>query len=307
MTILITGANGFIGKHVCSLIDNKVCVVRKGQGHKYKKTFEVESINNETDWSGAFQRVVSVIHLAGLAHSKSYSPAEYRSVNVEGALNLARSAFKNGVKRFVFVSSIGVNGETTSDIPFSSISQPNPQNEFARSKYDAEKGLMQFARETELELVIVRPTLVYGPKAPGNFGTLCGLIKKTPVLPFGLAKNKRSFISVLNLADLLVTCATHPNAPGQKFLASDGQAVSIKQFTDAIANGLGKKVFHLPIPVSLFKGVGKITGRQKMIHQLFGNLEVDSSNIQEVLGWSAPYSMHDTMASLIGDKQCYVF
>ena len=203
-----------------------------------------------------------------------------------------------GISRFVFVSSIGVNGASTSRRPFSVYSEPTPNNAYARSKYEAELGLKKIAEKTGLEVVIVRPTLVFGHDAPGNFGALTRLVNKLPILPFGLANNRRDFISVQNLADLLVTCATHPNAVGHTFLASDGETVSVKQFTNAIADGLGKKVIQLPVPVSVMRLVGKLTGKSAMIEQLYGNLEVDSSNIKEVLGWTPPLTMRQAMATL---------
>ncbi len=240
----------------------------------------------------------SVIHLAGLAHSESYSRLDYKKVNVEGSLCLARAAANSGVKRFVFVSSIGVNGISTQSQPFSNDTPERPQNAYAESKYEAELGLKKISSETGLELVIVRPTLVYGQNAPGNFGMLTKLVKKLPLLPFGLANNRRDFIAVQNLADLLVTCAKHKSAAGQTFLASDGETVSTKDFTNAMAKGLGKNVIQLPIPVSLMRFTGRLTGKSRMIEQLFGNLEVDSSNIQQVLGWEPPLTMEQAMASL---------
>ncbi|VEF25380.1 Cholesterol dehydrogenase [Shewanella baltica] len=298
MNIFLTGSSGFVGKQIVSNYDIHRHVARKLKPIENKSFFIVDSINSGTDWSMAFDDIQVVIHLAGLAHSTEYSIEEYDDVNVKGAICLASAAALSGVKRFVFVSSIGVNGTATQANPFSVDSLPNPHSEYAQSKYNAEIGLKKIAAETGLELVIIRPTLVYGPNAPGNFGLLTKLVKKLPALPFGLANNKRDFIAVQNLADLLITCATHPNAAGHTFLASDMEAVSIKQFTNAIAEGLGKKVFQLPIPVSLMRLVGKLTGKSAMIEQLFGNLQVDSSNLKGVLGWIPPYTMQQAMASL---------
>lgn len=299
MNMLLTGSTGFVGKCLASTYNVHRHVVRAGEVHDYTSAFTVESINADTDWTGVFDNIDVVIHLAGLAHSGRFSDLNYDDVNVKGSINLANQAVKAGVKRFVFVSSIGVNGVSTTEIPFSCSSKVNPHNTYAQSKLNAEIGLKKIADETGLEVVIVRPTLVYGPNAPGNFGMLTKLVKKLPVLPFGLAANRRDFIAVQNLADLLVTCATHPDAAGHTFLASDGETVSIKAFTNAIAKGLGKKVIQLPIPVSLVSLAGKLTGKSAMIEQLFGNLEVDSSNIQQVLGWTPPLTMEQAMATLI--------
>ncbi|GIA73299.1 3-beta hydroxysteroid dehydrogenase/isomerase family protein [Vibrio cholerae] len=298
MNVLLTGSSGFVGDHLVAKHDIFRHVVRASDVHFFSNVFIVESINATTNWSNAFEGVDVIIHLAGLAHSAHYSTLHYQNVNVDGTLKLATEARKAGVQRFVFVSSIGVNGTSTQTKPFSVKFEPAPHNDYAQSKYEAELGLKKIAEETGLEVVIVRPTLVYGPNAPGNFGMLTKLVRKLPVLPFGLANNRRDFIAVQNLADLLITCATHPNAAGHTFLASDGETVSIKRFTNAMAKGLGKRVVQLPIPVGLMRLVGKVTGKSAMIEQLFGNLEVDSSNIQKVLGWTSPFTMEQAMASL---------
>lgn len=298
MNVLLTGSTGFVGEHLVAKHRVFKHIVRTSDAHFFSNVYVVESINTITNWTNAFEGGDVIIHLAGLAHSAHYSTQYFRDVNVGGTLRLANEARKAGVKRFVFVSSIGVNGTSSQSEPFSIECLPAPHNDYARSKYEAELGLKKIAEETGLEVVIVRPTLVYGPNAPGNFGMLTKLVKKLPALPFGLANNRRDFIAVQNLADLLVTCATHPDAAGHTFLASDGETVSIKEFTNAMAKGLGKRVVQLPIPVGLMRLVGKVTGKSAMIEQLFGNLEVDSSNIQQVLGWTPSFTMEQAMATL---------
>lgn len=304
--ILLTGASGFIGKYFIFLAEHNIsrAVIREGYLNQFQflypeiDFFTIDNLTADTEWGGAFNSCQAVIHLAGLAHSSDYSEVDFRTVNFEGTINLASAAAKAGVKRFVFVSTIGVNGTSTLGTPFSSLSAPAPHNDYAQSKYDTELALKKISFETGLELVIVRPTLVYGPDAPGNFGSLTKLVNKLPLLPFGLTNNKRDFIAVQNLADFLNTCATHPNAAGHTFLASDMETVSIKQFTNAIADGLGKKVFQLPIPVSLMRFAGKLIGKSAMVEQLVGNLHVDSSNLKEVLGWTPPYTMKQAMTTL---------
>ncbi|MCR9389652.1 NAD-dependent epimerase/dehydratase family protein [Vibrio alginolyticus] len=301
MTVILTGTSGFIGSYLLKNDLVTKAVIRSNRELEKKgnlKTHVVTSIDSSTNWKGAFESIDCVIHLAGLAHRKTFTVDDYNEVNVKGTLHLARQAAKNGIKRFIFVSSIGVNGTSTYESPFEYDSLPSPHNAYAQSKYDAECGLKKIAQETGLEVVIVRPTLVYGPEAPGNFGMLTKLVNKLPFLPFGLTNNRRDFIAVQNLADLLLTCASHPDAAGHTFLASDGETVSIKQFTNAIADGLGKKVIQLPVPVSLMRLVGKLTGKSVMIEQLYGNLEVDSSNIKEVLGWTPPLTMKKAMSTL---------
>lgn len=299
LKILITGATGFIGREL--LKKNKGnfrCITRNIELNSCDDWHIVPKIDGKTNWDGCLDGVSAIIHLAGVAHNKVNDDSEFQTINTEGTLCLARYAAKSRIKRFVFVSSIGVNGSKTKKFPFYPDSNPNPQNSFSYSKYETEKKLFELSIETGLEVVIVRPTLVYGPDAPANFRMLVKLVRRLPILPFGLAANRRDFISVQNLADFLVTCVTHPNAAGHTFLASDGETVSIKEFTNAIAKGLGKKAFQLPIPVGLMLLAGKLTGKSEMIEQLFGNLEVDSSKAKQVLGWTPPYTMEQSMASL---------
>lgn len=291
MNILLSGATGFIGQQV--LLQDKIncihrCVTRlSNKNELFCDEFIVDDINQNTCWNNVFDNIDVVIHLAGIAHNKSDNLDVIFETNTLGTLKLARDAAASGVRRFVFVStaSIDENQELFSAQ--------------TKSKYDAEVGLKEIAGETGLEVVIVRSTLVYGPNAPGNFGALTRLINKVPVLPFGLVNNKRDFISVQNLANLLITCANEPKAAGHTFLATDGQAVSIKDFTNAIAKGLNKRVIQLPTPVWCMRLAGKSLGKEVMVEQLVGNLEVDSSNTQEVLGWVPPYTMQQAMNLLL--------
>ncbi len=296
--VLVTGATGFIGSNFIQNYSNTKVVVRGDNKRFTPDSFHIDSFDSRTDWTNAFDGVDGIVHLGGLAHAKTFSESDYQRVNVEGTLNLATQAAKAGVSRFIFVSSIGVNGPHTFNSPFNPCDPSKPVNDYSRSKYQAEQGLKAIAKKTSLELVIIRPTLVYGKNAPGNFGALVKLIDRLPVLPFGLANNKRSFISVQNLVDILIACVNNPNASGHTFLASDLETVSIKAFTNEIGRGLGKRVVQVPIPVSLMRFVGRITGKSVVIEQLYGDLEVDSSNLIEVLGWVPPFTMQDSMNSL---------
>ena len=303
-SVLLTGSSGFIGSHVNRLLDHRcaiTCRVFDPKSSNARQMCVSDIIESETP--SLLNETQVIIHLANLAHATSYTSSELQSVNVDITLNLARKAANLKVKRFIYVSSIVVNGINCIDIPFSSKSQALPMTPYAKSKWDAEVGLKKIAEETGLEVVIVRPTLVYGPNAPGNFGLLTNLVHQLPLLPFGLTNNKRNFIAVQNLADLLVTCARHPYAAGHTFLASDGETVSIKDFTNAIAKGLNKKLIQLPVPVSLMRFAARIVGKQEMAEQLLGNLQVDSTNAQEVLGWVPPYTMEQAMASFSENKK----
>ena len=298
MKVLLTGSTGFIGKEVSKLLKNKRCVVRTVEDTLEGDVFVVETINGATNWEGAFDGIDSIIHLAGAAHGKISSTADFYETNLKGTINLAKSAVKNGVKRFVFVSTILVNGVSSTKKRFSPASSADPQSDYAKSKYLAEQALFRLSRETGLEVVVVRPTLVYGPNAPGNFHKLKKLVQLFPVLPFGKVENKRHIISVYNLAELLVTCSFHNAASGQIFLASDGEALSTRELVDAIAYGLNKKVLHLPIPTKLMAGMLRLLGMGSLVTQLFGNLEVDDSNLTNALGWKPPYPIKYSMKKL---------
>ncbi|AVW93947.1 NAD-dependent epimerase/dehydratase family protein [Vibrio parahaemolyticus] len=298
MTILVTGATGFVGQNLTQLNQNFRCVIRAGEHQSFADSYTVSTIDASTDWSNCFEGVDAIIHLAGLAHNKSYTDAEYRAVNTDGTLRLALKAAEAGVKRFVFVSSIGVNGTNSYDSAFLPSDVADPHNSYAQSKHEAELGLWDISKQTGLEVVVVRPTLVYGPNAPGNFGMLTKLVNSIPFLPFGLANNRRDFISVGNLVDLLLVCAKHKNAPGNIFLASESNTISTRDFVNAIAAGQDRKVFQIPIPVSFMRLAGLVIGKSAMIEQLFGNLEVDSSNLKDILNWTPPYSMKDSMTML---------
>lgn len=302
--ILITGSSGFVGNYLTSLLSeiNFRNVTRKTIQGETKSSFRIDTLDTKTDWTNAFDDISTVIHLAGLAHNKQNLVGDFDAVNNKATVRLANEAAKAGVKRFVFISTVCVNGNSSFQHPFSAKSQANPYSSYGQSKYNAELELRKIEKETDLEVVIVRSVLVYGADAPGNFGSLSKLVKKLPFLPFGLTDNKRDFIAVQNLADLLITCAKHPDAGGHTFLASDGETVSIKEFTNAIAKGLNKKLIQLPVPVSLMRFAARLVGKSAMAEQLLGNLQVDSSNAQEVLGWTPPYTMEQAMASLSENK-----
>ncbi len=299
MTVLLTGATGFIGQEIYhSQIKDYRCVVRNGSHHAFDDFFEIDGLDSKTNWDNAFQGINVIIHLAGLAHSDEFTNEDFFEVNTQGTLRLASEAVKYGVKRFVFISTIGVINTSTGVSPINEIDTPTPCTGYAESKYKAELGLLKIAKKTGLEVVIVRPTLVYGANAPGNFKRLIKLVCKLPFLPFGLVNNKRSFISVGNLADFIHTCTIHPKAKGETFVISDGPVVSIKGFTNSMANGLRTSIIQLPIPVFLMNYVAKILGKSKLANQLFANLEVNSSKAFSLLDWIPPESMQSAMKKL---------
>ncbi|CAK3028869.1 NAD-dependent epimerase/dehydratase [Vibrio crassostreae] len=294
MSILVTGASGFIGAHLSKVFPHVIESSRK----PHDKRILIEDLNDSVDWKTRLNGIDQIIHLANLAHGQ-YSKSEYERVNEKGSMHLAEEAAKAGVKRFVFLSSVNVHGDFThSGNAFAPNSKYNPSSQAAISKVKLEKYLFDLGRRSNMQVVIVRSTLVYGLNAPGNFGLLVKLIRNVPFLPFGLINNKRNFISIYNLVDLLFTCTVHPKASGHTFFASDLETVSIRSFTSAVAKGLGKKIIQVPIPGFVIKFAGKLTGKSMMVDHLLNDLQVNSSNLGSVLDWKPPYTMEESMAFL---------
>lgn len=303
--ILITGANGFIGRNLCESLYDKGYVIKaairdiKGyeQLHPDIEKFIIGDIV-ATDLNIVLRQIDTVIHLAARVHilkkTATNSLSEFQRVNVAGTERLAKEAAINGVRRFIYVSSIGVNGSQTKNSPFTEESIPNPYDPYTYSKWDAEQILYKIARDTGLEVVILRPPLVYGPNAPGNFGRLIRLIrliKRGIFLPLGSIKNKRSFIYIGNLVDAIIKCIEHPDAANQTFLVSDGQDVSTPDLIRMLAKSMGKKARLFPCPVSLLKMIGKITGKSDEIERLVSSLRIDSAKICRELNWTPPFTM----------------
>ena len=225
-------------------------------------------------------------------------PSDYiDEVNVGAVMKLARQAAEAGVKRFIFISSIGVLGGYTKE-PFNEDMPGNPCSQYGKSKLKAENLLRELSLEDRIDIVIIRPVLVYGEGAPGNFSKLLTMIKKTPLLPFGACFNKRSFISVSNLVDFIKICVTHPKAKNEIFCISDGNDISIKEFTNAISEGLNKNIIQTPVPTFLLRFMAKLIKQDSKIEQLIGDLQVDITKAQRLLGWSPPETMRETMKKL---------
>lgn len=303
MTVLITGANGFVGTHLIDKIHSYYDIV--GQVRKLSNMtsnqvalFELD-INGFSDWVAHLDDVNTIIHLASVAHNNSNDFDYINRVNVEGTIQLAKQAAEFGVKRFIFISSISAIGNATC---FEEVYDENsllvPCSQFAQAKVDAEDALLKLSYETGMEVVIIRPVLIYGEDAPGNFGKLVNIVSKLPMLPFALCNNKRSFISIDNIVDFIYVCIEHPNAKNEVFCISDGFDISIKEFTNEIAKGLNTYLFQIPIPNFFFNLIGKITGKQTKINQLVGDLKVNSDKAKTLLSWSPPYNMAYTLSRL---------
>ncbi|EGR1167480.1 TPA: SDR family oxidoreductase [Vibrio parahaemolyticus] len=301
MSILLTGASGFIGSKLLEELsaNNILSLGRdKPEGLPSEKFFKLE-IDNDTDYSVALSGVGVVVHLAARVHvmndAVSNPLEEYREVNTRGTVNLARQAASAGVKRFVFVSSIKVNGEATSqDKPFTSADLHAPEDDYGLSKSEAERQLFEIVKETGMEVVIIRPTLVYGPGVKANFAALMNLVSKGVPLPFGCIKNnKRSLVSVDNLVDLIITCIDHPNAANQVFLVSDDHDVSTCEMVLQMAQALGKPTWQLPVPIWCYNLAGKALNKSDVVDRLTGSLQVDISHTKETLGWVPPQSLQE--------------
>lgn len=302
MKVLITGSNGFVGSYLTNKLKFTHRVIGHGRSSCNRSNIDdylKVNIDSESNWKEHLTGINTIVHLAAVAHNNSNDPDYINEVNVKGTINLAEQAAKCGVKRFIFISSIGVLGNnTTNTLPFEEHFNVAAHSQYAQSKLDAEIALLQIANETRLEVVIIRPVLVYGTGAPGNFGKLVSLVNQMPMLPFASCKNKRSFISVDNLVDFISRCIDHPKAKNESFCISDGNDVSIREFTDGIAIGLNKKLIQLPIPMFIFKLLGKITGKSEPIEQLIGDLQVDSSKARNLLDWTPPFTMAETLSKL---------
>lgn len=304
MRLLVTGATGFIGRAFLAraVLDDTLQLrgAVRGEVHDLPRGVQqvrVGDLGLETDWECALSAVDAVVHAAGRAHvmrrHTSGSLAEFRRVNVAGTLNLARQAVAAGSRRFVFISSIGVNGAETHGAPFTADDEVAPHSPYAISKHEAEVGLRQVARETGLEVVIIRPPLVVGPGAPGNLGQLMRWLHHGVPLPLGAIRNQRSLVAVDNLVDLIMTCLRHPKAVNQTFLISDGEDVSTTQLLRQLSQNLGISTHLLPVPGVLLRAVAALFGKRIVAQALCGSLRVDISKTREVLDWSPPVTVYE--------------
>jgi UDP-N-acetyl-alpha-D-quinovosamine dehydrogenase len=302
--MLITGANGFVGRALCihlAASSHAVCsAVRALSG--LPEEVVVGSINKNTDWRAALAGCNAVIHLAARVHIMNDTEQDplalYRATNTEATLNLARQAAQSGVKRFVFISTIKVNGEGR-DAPYREIDEPAPEDAYAISKWEAEQGLQRIAQETGLEIVILRPPLVYGPGVKANFLRLMRTVASGWPLPLGGIHNKRSLLYLGNFVDAIRLCLEHPDAAGQTFLLDDGQAVSTPELIRAVAQAMGRPARMLAVPVVALEWMGILLGKRAAVTRLTGSLYVDGTAIRTRLGWAPPFSMEAGLAATV--------
>jgi len=305
MKVLVTGANGFVGRAVLACVSamngmEAVATVRRLDAltELGASVVAVGDLSAQTDWSSALVGVDAVVHAAARVHvinDKCLDPlAEFCRVNVEGTAALARQAEAAGVKRFVFLSSIKVNGEFTEQgQPFTADDLPAPIDPYGMSKLEAEQGLREIEAQTGMEVVIVRPPLVYGPGVKANFALMMSWLERGIPLPLGAIHNARSVVALDNLVDLLVTCLKHPAAAGQTFLVSDGEDISTTELLRRTAEAMGRKAVLWPVPTFILEWGATLVGKRAVAQRLCGSLQVDINKTRQLLGWTPRVSVDD--------------
>jgi nucleoside-diphosphate-sugar epimerase len=301
---LVTGGRGFVGRAVVARMSGEPDVVVRSASRVASPGAAVPGVEFVTSpglgpdasWAAAVQGVDMVIHAAARVHvmrDRSADPlSEFRRVNVEGTMALARQAASAGVTRFIFLSSVKVNGEKTHrGAPFRADDIPAPTDPYGVSKHEAEVALRELATSTGMEVTIVRPVLVYGPGVSGNFRTMIRWVRRGVPLPLGAVDNRRSLVALDNLVDLLVTCTRHPGAANQTFLVSDGDDLSTPELLRRVARVMGREARLLPVPSAILRALGAMTGQREQVQRLCGDLQVDIAPTRDTLGWSPRTSM----------------
>jgi nucleoside-diphosphate-sugar epimerase len=302
--VLVTGASGFVGRALCAALSMQGHLVRSATrtspDRPQSPSFAVGSIGPDTDWRAALAGCDAVVHLAAHVHGMRRQAADaagdFHRVNVEGSENLARQAARAGVRRFVFLSSVKVNGEDSAERAFVESDPVMPMDAYGASKAEAEKRLRIISAETGMEVVVVRPPLVYGPGVKANFLSLLRAVDSGLPLPLSSISNLRSLVYVANLVDALGACLMHPAAANRTFFVSDDHDLSTPQLIREIAAALGKRPLLFPVPVALLRGAGLLTGRAEQIARLTGSMQVDISSIKAALDWQPPFSLQQGLA-----------
>ncbi len=302
--VAITGATGFLGDALLRRLSSQYKVLALVRKDPLEQLAGVEhricgDLSPTQEWSNLLSGVDIVIHTAArvhVMHERSVLDREYRRTNVEGTLNLARQAANMGVKRFIFLSSIKVNGEFTKlGEPFQAADEPKPEDMYGVSKMDAECGLYEILKDTGMELVCIRPPLVYGPGVKGNFLSLLRWLERGLPLPLGAVDNRRSLVALDNLVDLIITCLDHPAAANQTFLVSDDEDLSTTALLQRMGNAVDRPARLIPVPTKLLQWGAKLFGKEAMSHRLLGNLQIDISKTKERLGWEPPVSVDESL------------
>ena len=297
MKILVTGANGFVGGRLCHELSSRRIDFVGAARVAGNGLLAIGDLSQDTNWSVALNGVSAVVHLAARVHVMDETEADplqaFLKVNVDAAVHLARQAAAAGVKRFVFVSSVKVNGEATTRAPFSESDRPAPEDAYGVSKYRAELALAEVAEASGLELVIVRPPLVYGPGVKANFLNLMRAVYKGLPLPLGAVHNARSMVALDNLVDFLITAATHEKAAGRTFLISDDHDIGTAELARELASAMHRRARLIPVPAPLLQLLGKVSGKSAFIDRLTGSLQVDVTQARETLSWHPRVSVRE--------------
>jgi nucleoside-diphosphate-sugar epimerase len=300
--VLVTGASGFVGRALLPRLQREAFLVRgttRQTGHALPDSVEttIAELHPDTDWRPVLGGVDAVVHLAArvhVMHDRALDPlAEFRRINVQGTENLARQAAAAGIRRFVFVSSVKVNGEAG---VYHEQDRPAPVDPYGISKHEAESRLRNVARNTGLEVVVVRPPLVYGPGARANFAALTRAVAAGVPLPLGAIHNRRSLIAVDNLADFIVTCLRHPAAANETFLVSDGEDLSTPALIRRLARAMGRRAYLLPVPPSILRATAALTGTTAAAQRLLDTLVVDIAKARRQLAWTPPLTVDEGLA-----------
>jgi nucleoside-diphosphate-sugar epimerase len=307
--VLVTGATGFIGRTLCPLLLHRGFAVRAAVRGRATlpagiEIARIDPLGPATDWSAAVSGVGAVVHLAGRAHVLGDRGAEerarVRAVNVEATIHLARTAIRAGVRRLVFVSTAKVHGDRNDGRPWTERDPPAPRDPYATSKWEAEQSLSELSRGSALEVVILRPPLVYGPGVKANFLRLLRTVDRGLPLPLGAIENRRSLLYAGNLADAIATCLEHPAAASRTFLVSDGEDVSTPELIRRVAAALHRPARLAGVPLWMLRLGARLVGRGADFERLAGDLAVDPSAIRRELGWRAPYSMQAGLRATAG-------
>lgn len=304
MTTLVTGANGFVGSALCARLCAGGLTVRAAMRSPQSLPGGIEvigtgTLSGDTDWSAALKGVQHVVHLAARVHIMKDASADplaaFRRVNVEGTAHLARQAAAAGVKRFVYLSSIKVNGESTPlDQPFTASDTPAPEDPYGQSKHEAEQALQHIAAASDMELVIIRPPLVYGPGVKANFASMLRWLSRGIALPLAaITDNRRSLVALDNLIDLISTCLHHRAAAGQVFLVSDGEDLSTAELLRRAGRALGRPARLFYVPPSVLHGASVLLGKRSLYQRLCNSLRVDIEHTQQLLNWRPPLSVDE--------------
>lgn len=313
MTCVVTGSTGFVGRALIERLSAEGRplrpIVRRPADAVHASSHVIDAPWSQADWGTALRGASAVVHLAARVHVMNEHAANplaaFRDVNATGTLRLARQAAEAGVRRFVFVSSIKVNGEhTVAGSPFRASDAPRPEDPYGISKREAEDGLRALAAASGMEVAIVRPPLVYGPGVKANFAALMRAVQRGLPLPFGaVTANRRSFVALDNLVDLLITCIDHPAAANQTFLVSDGEDLSTADLLRRLGRAMNRPARLLPVPPALLQAGAALLGKRDMAQRLLGNLQVDITHTRDTLGWTPPLSVDDGLRRAVAGLQ----